>query len=75
MAEERIVSVNLRKQLVKVPRWRRKDGLVRLLKRKMKLDNVAVSQKLNEKLWKGGRAAFRVKIVKDGKIVKLEPVE
>ncbi len=75
MAEEKIVKFNLKKRLVKVPRWKRKGSFMRLLKRRVKGDKIFVSSKLNESFWKSGKAAIRVKIIKDGKSVKLETVE
>ena len=73
MAEEKVVKINLRRQLLKVPKWRRKIDFIRLLKRS--LGNVAVSQSLNERIWKTNKTAVRIKIIKDNEKTRIEPVE
>ena len=55
MAEEKIITINLRRKIVKVPRWRRsRDGikiLRKILERRVK-GKVSIDKKLNEEFWK-----------------------
>lgn len=69
MAEERIVKVNFRKRLKDIPRWKRQSVMSKLLRSKLKIDELKVSQGLNEKMWSGKNAKIRLKIVKDDKLV------
>ena len=83
MALERIYTVNLRKDFIKVGRWRRVPRAVRYLrefvKRHMKVEEVKIDTKLNEYLWVRSRqkppAKLRIKIVKDGNVATVELFE
>ena len=75
MAEEKIVKVNLRKQMKSIPKWRRQAVFGRLLRERLKNDEMKISQSLNEKIWSTKSPKVRLKIVKDDKTVKVEPVE
>ena len=84
MSEEKILTVNLRKDLVKVSRWKRTKDYSRLfrqlMKRKFKTEKVKIDGKLNEKIWKRGienpPLKIRVKVLKqDDGIVKVGLME
>ncbi len=74
MAEEKIVTVNLRRRLKGVPRWRRQAVFGRILRKKFN-DKMKIDQKLNEKIWSTKNPKVRMKIVKDDKTIKAELVE
>ncbi len=81
--EEKILMINLRKELVGKPYWKRaKDAasiLRGILKKKTKADKILISQSLNEKLWSRGiekpSVKLRVKIIKDGDTARVELME
>lgn len=87
MADEgagKVVSLNLRKDLVKHPKWKRRNKIISLLKEKIskqaKSGNVKIAQKLNEKVWKSSEknnlVSLRVRISKQGKdSIKAELME
>lgn len=84
MAEEKIFNLNLRKQFVKVARWRRAKDFTQLLrkilKKKLKTDKIKIDKKLNEKIWERGMenppAKLRIKTVKqDDGTFKIELME
>ena len=75
MAEEKIVGINLRKELKNVPRWRRKAVFGRLIRKKLKDEKIKISQGLNEKIWSSGSPKVRLKLVKDEKTTKAELAE
>jgi len=83
MAEEKIVTLNLRKEIKKVPRWKRSKIAVKLLREKIKriskAEEVKIDSLVNKKIWSEGikkpPAKLRLKIVKtDEKTVKVELV-
>ena len=57
-AVERVYNVPLRKEFLKVPRWKRTKKAVaalrQFLSRHMKSEDVRISKELNEKLWDNG---------------------
>jgi large subunit ribosomal protein L31e len=69
--EEKIVTVNIRKDIIKDPNWRRSDHAVSILRKslmkKLKTD-VKIDRKVNEKVWAKGikkpETRFRLKIIK-----------
>jgi large subunit ribosomal protein L31e len=84
MAEEKIITVNLRKELKKVPRWKRAKKAVKILKeilkKQTKTENLKIDKALNEKIWsrssKNPPTKLRIKIVKvDDKTSKAELIE
>lgn len=84
MVEEKVITLNLKKELVKAKKWRRSNALVRILKdslkRHVKKENIKIDKKLNEKIWsksiENPQAKFRIKITKvDEKTVKAELLE
>lgn len=82
--EEKIYTINLRKDYVKKPRWKRADRAIRFirkfLKRHMKTEKIKISKSVNEKIWKRSRqkppGKIRVKAVKreDG-TVEVQAIE
>ena len=81
MADERILTINLKKKIVNGPKWRRSSYGMRLIreiiKKHAKVENVKIDKSLNEKMWSVSSVKpptkFRLKIVKvDDKTVKAE---
>lgn len=72
MAEEKIVTLNLRKELHKFPRVRKGRTAIRklknLVKAHAKTENVKIDKRVNEFIWRRGAkkpaTRVRVKIVK-----------
>lgn len=84
MAEEKVITLNLRKKMVETPKWRRSNAVVRILKdslkRHVKKEKIKIDKSLNEKIWSKSitkpHAKFRIKITKiDEKTVKAELLE
>jgi len=84
MAEEKILTINLRKKLVKVAKWRRAKDYVKFLrerlKRNFKTEKIKIDKKLNEKIWERSMenppVKLRVKVVKlDDGSVRVELME
>ena len=84
MADEKILTLNLRKKMLKVAEWKRGKYYSRLLRKmlekKLKTDKIKIDGKVNEKFWKRGTenppAKIRVKSVKqDDGVVKIELME
>jgi large subunit ribosomal protein L31e len=81
--EGKVMTINLRKELVGKPYWRRtKDAtsiLRKILKKKTKSEKILIGKKLNDVLWSRGiqnpAMKLRVKIVKDGETVRAELME
>lgn len=82
--EEKIFTLNIRKNLIKTPRWRRSIKAMKILKEKLrrisKSERVLIDKKLNEKIWSRGIekpvTKVRIRLVKlDKKTVKAELVE
>lgn len=84
MADEKIITLNIRKTLVESPKWKRSSThlkiLRKLIEKKVKTDKIKIDKKLNERIWRGGiknpPTRIRVKTIKseDGS-VKVEAVE
>jgi len=80
MAEEKFLTLNIRKLLVKKQNWRRSEVAVflvkKFLKRHLKTDKIKISQKLNELIWKRGikrpKTKIKVKAVKEGEEYKVD---
>ena len=77
MAEDKIVTLNLRKSLIKTPNSERSKSslaiLKRIIKKKTRADEIKIGKDLNEKIWKGGIKSpptkLRIRLVKsDGKV-------
>jgi len=83
MAEEKVVVLNLRKKLLKTPKWKRSKELMGLLKKiieKQGSKKITIDKKLNEKIWsrsiENPPTKLRVKIIKpDDKSVRVELLE
>jgi large subunit ribosomal protein L31e len=80
MAEEKFLTLNLRKLLAKKQKWRRSEVAIfvlkRLLKRHLKTDKIKISQALNNLIWKRGSkrpvTKLRVKASKEGEYYKVD---
>ena len=80
MADEKIVTVNLRKKVLKAPRWNRSKRAVKLLKeflaKQVKVERLLVDNSVNEKIWKEKPNKLRLKLVKvDDKTFRAELME
>lgn len=84
MAEEKIITINLRKGLKESPRWNRARKSVadlrRILRKHTKAEKIKIDKKINEAIWKKSieRPAhkLRLKITKtDAKTAKIELLE
>jgi len=78
---ERTYNVPLRKEFMKVPRWRKTQKAVKALRqflsKHMKSDNIKIGKEVNEKLWKHGIRNpphhIKVNVTKDSEgVVKAE---
>jgi ribosomal protein L31E len=66
MAEEKIINLNLRKELAGTPEWKRKQTAVRILRKvlfKHAKGKIKIESKLNEEVW-SGKKKLRVKLIK-----------
>ena len=57
--KERIYVINLRKDFIKKPRWKRANRAIRFIrefvKKHMKAERVKISKSINEKIWERSR--------------------
>jgi len=80
MVEEKYLTLNLRKLIVKKQNWRRSEAAIlilrRLLKRHLKTDKIRISQALNNSIWKRGikkpKTKIKIKAVKEGEVYKVD---
>ncbi|MEM5870162.1 MAG: 50S ribosomal protein L31e [Candidatus Aenigmatarchaeota archaeon] len=80
MAEERILTLNLRKELEKTRRVKKAKRVVTLLRNKIqkmfKGFDVKIDKSVNEEIWKKGAkkppAKLKLRIKKEEKVVKVE---
>ena len=87
MAEEIIHVIPLRKEWLKVPRWKRTKKAIRAVReyliKHMKSENVKIGRYLNEYIWERGMrkppGKIKVRVSKDGEVIRAElfdaPVE
>ena len=78
MVEEKILTINLRKKLVKTKKWKKAKNYLKvlreLLRRKFKTDKIKIDGKLNEKIWgksiENPPSKLKIKVIKsdDGTI-------
>jgi len=69
--EEKIITVNIRKKLLRTPKWRRASHAARILrdtlKKRLKTE-VKLSKDINEKIWAKGienpASKIRIRVVK-----------
>ena len=81
MAEEKVLTINFRDGLLKYPKWKRSERLVRLVKNKIsritKNDNVKIDQELNKMIWSKGASGapkkLKIKISKEGESFIVKP--
>lgn len=81
MADEKIVTVNIRKDLLKVSKWRRGNralpAITKTLEKMYKNQRIIIGKTLNEGIWKRGLenppSKLKLKVSKvDDKTVKVE---
>jgi len=79
--EEKIFTINIRKRIIGVPRWKRSLRAIRVvkdyLKKHMKSDNVKIGKMMNDTIWERSMqkppAKIRIKAIKtDEGVVKAE---
>ncbi len=80
MVEEKIVTINLRKKLLKTGRWRRNKTAVSrvrdMISKISKVNNVVFERKLSNKIFINPLSKVKVRIVNiDKKSVRAELVE
>lgn len=83
MAEEKIVTINLRKDIVKARRVKKASIAISVLRKKIekmfKGMEVKIGKSVNEEIWKKGAkkpiGKIKVKLIKDEKIVRVELVK
>lgn len=82
--EEKILTFNIRKKVLRIPKWRRGIETTKILREKIKKvaksEKVLIDKKLNEKIWSRGiekpLTKIRIKLVKlDEKTTRAELVE
>lgn len=72
MAEEKIITINLRKQVLKTPEWERSKKAARFLRealqKKTKIKKIKIEKSINEKIWSGSAknpvTSLRIKVTK-----------
>lgn len=80
MAEEKFLTLNIRKLLIKGENWRRSEAAIflikKLLKRHLKTEKIKISPKLNQLIWSRGIkrpvTKIRIKAVKEGEEYKVD---
>lgn len=72
MPEEKLLKINLWKQMKNVPKWKRNAVFGRLLRKRLKSEKMKIGQSLNEKFWSGKSPKVRLKVVKDDKSVRAD---
>lgn len=80
MAEEKIVTINLRKKLLKKARWKRNKIAIsrirEMIKRISKAEKVVFEKKLSNKIFSEPLSKIRIRTIKiDDKSVRAELVE
>lgn len=84
MVEEKILTLNLRKKMLKVAKWRRAKSYMQFLREKLeknfKTKKIKIGKMLNEKIWERSieNPPFKVRIKatkSDDGIVKIELME
>ncbi len=72
MAEEKIITLNLRKQVLRTPLWKRSNATVKILRevleKKTKIKNIKIDKNINEKIWsrsaRNPETKLRIKVTK-----------
>lgn len=70
MSEEKVLTLNFRKKILKDASWKRKKALINEIKKKFKkYEEIKIDPKLNEYIWQKGKYKIRVKaIIEDKKV-------
>ncbi|MEM7821408.1 MAG: 50S ribosomal protein L31e [Candidatus Aenigmatarchaeota archaeon] len=81
MVEEKILTINIRKGLVKTPNWKRAKEAMKIIKKELEekvKGEVKIDKRLSELIWSSGikkpRTKVRVKITKVEKGFLAEPI-
>jgi len=80
MADEKIITISLKKDVVKAPKWKRSSAVFKIIKenlrRHTKSDKIILDKKINERIWARGienpLAKIRLKIVKQNEGIRAE---
>jgi large subunit ribosomal protein L31e len=80
MADEKIVTVNLRKEVLRAPRWSRSKRAMKVLRealvKQAKVERVVIDKAVSEKIWKEEPNKLRIKLSKvDDETFKAELME
>ncbi len=81
MEEEKTLTFNIKKEVLKNPKWKRSSNTIAILKRKLmkftsdrKTSSVKIDARINHKIWARGaknpftKIKLRIRNIKDGKI-------
>lgn len=75
MPEERVLTLSLRRDLMKMPSWKRKHTAVRVLKKVLykhtRTNKIKIDRKLNEEVCKG-KKKLKIKLLKTEEGFKAE---
>ncbi len=82
MAEEKIVTINLRKEIIETPRWKRSKAAIRalraILERRLKSKKIKIGKSVNEKIWAKGAqkppSKIKIMIIKSDDGFQIEAV-
>ena len=81
MVEEKIIRINLRKWIVKKPRWKRNKLLIKKLRKKLQKilhsEKVLLDQKISQRVFSSSKPnpKFTLKISKEDDKYKVELIE
>lgn len=81
MVEEKIIRINLRKWIIKKPRWKRNKLLIKKLREKLQRilhsEKVLLDQKISQKVFSSSKPdpKFTLKITKEDDKYKVELIE
>ncbi|MCS7123447.1 MAG: 50S ribosomal protein L31e [Candidatus Aenigmarchaeota archaeon] len=71
--EEKIVTINLKKKVLKDPKWKRKKIIINEIKKlfSKKGEEIKIDNKLNEYIWRTGNTKLRILVKKEDKKITL----
>ncbi|MCD6371092.1 MAG: hypothetical protein J7L39_00045 [Candidatus Aenigmarchaeota archaeon] len=82
MVDEKVVILNLRKKILKKPRWKRAKTYMKrlreIIKRIVKSEKIKISGNVGKYIWRSSKfpkPKIKVKIKKEGEYYKVELVE
>jgi large subunit ribosomal protein L31e len=66
MAEEKVVTINIKRQLLKAPQWERSKKAARFLRKALKkhtkAEKINIGRSINEQIWKKGAERPPIKL-------------